>query len=200
MYQIKMLECEEDILSCEPLSIRCFNWGGSYRPVSFAQAGLLKEKGFLIRLSSQETNPLCTYSHNDNPVYLDSALEAFLQLNPEHDLRYINLELNSAGALLAKFGKDRADRISFTKSQYECCPTWHGQNEDGWWVQVLLPFSLIEEFYGPLSFAEGTKIRCNFFKISESKSVEHFASYAPISYPTPNFHLPEFFADAVIIK
>lgn len=200
MYQIKAINHMEDILSCENFSIRFFNWGGDYRPESWGYAGLLEDKGFLIRLCCKEENPLCTYTEPNDPVYLDSAMEAFLQLDPENRLDYVNLEINSNGTLLAKFGEGRSDRSFFSPQQMDACRVTHGRDNDIWWVQVLLPFSVIEELYGPLSFTNGTKIRCNFYKISESKSLEHYASYAPIHYSKPNFHLPEFFADAVISK
>ncbi|HBA63413.1 MAG TPA: hypothetical protein DCZ20_06120, partial [Lachnospiraceae bacterium] len=29
--------------------------------------------------------------------------------------------------------------------------------------------------------------------------IEHYASYAPISAPEPDFHLPEFFAKAILV-
>jgi len=70
-----------------------------------------------------------------------------------------------------------------------------------WWVEILLPFSVIDDFYGEGSTAKLTKgaiLRCNFFKLSETPEVEHYASYSPIDYPTPNFHMPEFFAEAVV--
>lgn len=200
MYQIKIINKKEELCSCDSFSIRHFNWGGDYRPQAYGYAGLLKDKGFLIRLLCKEENPLCTYTKPNDPVYLDSALEAFLQLNSEKVSDYINLELNSNGTLLAKFGKDRSTRTDFTLRQIKNCPVESGRTDDTWWVEILLPFSIIEELYGPLSFSEGTKIRCNFYKISESKSCEHYASYAPIQHPQPNFHLPEFFADAVISK
>lgn len=200
MYQIKLLNHQDEILSCPQFLIQFFNWGGNYRPYSYGYAGLLKEKGLLVRLYSQEADPLCTYDQSNDPVYLDSALEAFFQLDPEHSKSYINLELNAAGVLLAKFGEGREKRTFFSQKQIDRCHVRHGRSQDFWWVQILLPFSVIEDFYGPLSLEAGSKIRCNFYKISENKSLEHYASYAPIYYPKPNFHLPEFFADAVISK
>ena len=200
MYQIKIIEQEKEITSCSQFAIQCFNWGGDYQPYSYGYAGLLNQQGLLIRLCSQEADPLCTYAQANDPVYLDSALEAFLQLNPEQISNYINLELNAKGVLLAQFGKNKNERSFFSEEQIKSCRITHGQNEDFWWVQALLPLSVISQLYGPLSLNEGTRIRCNFFKISESKAQEHYASYAPIQYPKPNFHLPEFFADAIITK
>ena len=39
-----------------------------------------------------------------------------------------------------------------------------------------------------------------FIKISESKEAEHYASYSPILSSVPSFHVPEFFADAKIVR
>lgn len=198
MYAIKIIKEPEHLLDCQPFSIDNFSWGGSYRPVAWGYAGLLSEKGFLIRLESSEPDPLCTYTKTNDPVYKDSALEAFLQLNPDHSPAYINLELNANGTLLAMFGDKKDNRICFSEEQAALCPVTCYRGSEGWWVQLLLPFCVIEDFYGPVSFLPGTRVRCNFYKISESPAWEHYASYAPISHEVPNFHLPVFFADAVI--
>ncbi|MFR4916405.1 MAG: carbohydrate-binding family 9-like protein [Coprococcus phoceensis] len=39
---------------------------------------------------------------------------------------------------------------------------------------------------------------CNFYKISEDPEIEHYGAYAPIGSETPNFHLPVFFAEAIV--
>lgn len=204
MYEIKQIKESAEILSCSKFEIKHFNWNSSYQPHSYGYAGLLEGKGLLVRLCCQENDPLCTYTEPNSMVYKDSALEAFFQFNPTHNNGYINLELNSAGILRAQFGETRDERQFFTKEQMqqcliECGKEQNSQGQDIWWVQVLLPFSIIEYFYGPLALSEGTGLCCNFFKLSETKEIEHYASYSPIDYPVPNFHLPEFFAEAVIV-
>lgn len=208
MYEIKQITEPAEILSCTRFDINHFNWNSNYQPVSYGYAGLLKDKGLLVHLCCEENNPLCTYTEPNSMVYKDSALEAFFQLNPEHNNGYINLELNSAGVLRAQFGETRDEREFFTSEQMEKCVIEHGrnqdvqnqniQNHDYWWVQILLPFSVMEDFYGKIDLTEGTRLRCNFFKLAEAAEIEHYASYSPIEHPVPNFHLPEFFAEAVI--
>ena len=46
----------------------------------------------------------------------------------------------------------------------------------------------------------GSRFTCNFYKIKESKGLTHFASFAPITAPEPDFHLPEYFAHAQILE
>lgn len=211
MYEIKTIHSEKDILSCNKFEISHFNWSADYKPYSYGYVGLLETKGLLVRLCCEEDNPLCTYTEPNSMVYKDSAMEAFFQINPEGNKGYINLELNSAGVLRAQFGENREERTFFTEEQMEQCKIRWGKEtisshntstpESTWWVQILLPFSVIDDFYGKDSAAkltEGSTLYCNFFKLSESPEVEHYASYAPIDYPSPNFHMPEFFAEAVV--
>ena len=211
MYEIKTIQSKKDILNCNKFEINHFNWSKDYRPYSYGYAGLLENKGLLVRLCCEEENPLCTYTEPNSMVYKDSALEAFFQINPEKNKGYINLELNSIGTLRAQFGETRDERTFFTDEQMKQCEILCDKKQmEGttatqsvWWVQIALPFAVIENFYGEGSsknLKEGTTLRCNFFKLSESSEAEHYASYSPIHYPTPNFHMPEFFADAVIVR
>ncbi len=65
---------------------------------------------------------------------------------------------------------------------------------------MKLPVSILEEIYGPLHLEEGSTFTCNFYKISETKEIEHYASYSPILSEIPSFHLTEFFETAIITK
>lgn len=212
MYEIKKITSKQDILTCNKFEINHFNWSSGYKPYSYGYVGLLENSGLLVRLCCEEDNPLCTYTKPNSMVYKDSALEAFFQINPEKNKGYINLELNSAGVLLAQFGENRDERIFFTEEQMKQCEIRSGKEaldakngspvQNMWWVEILLPLAIINNFYGEGSavrLVEGATLRCNFFKLSETPEIEHYASYSPINYPTPNFHMPEFFAEAVII-
>lgn len=210
MYEIKKITSRQDILTCNKFEINHFNWSSGYKPYSYGYVGLLENSGLLVRLCCEEDNPLCTYTKPNSMVYKDSALEAFFQINPEKNKGYINLELNSAGVLLAQFGENRDERIFFTEEQMKQCEITCGKEkaEDNstskptWWVQILLPLTVIDDFYGEgitAKLKDRATLRCNFFKLSETPEIEHYASYSPINYPTPNFHMPEFFAEAVII-
>ena len=208
MYEIKKIASIQDILTCNKFEINHFNWTKDYRPYSYGYVGFLEKEGLLVHLCCEEDNPLCTCTEPNSMVYKDSALEAFFQINPEHNKGYINLELNSAGVLRAQFGETRDERTFFTEKQMRLCHISKGKEllesgQEMWWVEILLPFSILDDFYGDGSAAElieGSTLRCNFFKLSESPEIEHYASYGPIDHPVPNFHLPEFFEDAVICK
>lgn len=70
--------------------------------------------------------------------------------------------------------------------------------EEQWNVSLMVPIEILECIYGELYLKEGTKFNCNFYKICETKENEHYASYEYVKSKNPNFHLPEYFAEAVI--
>lgn len=70
--------------------------------------------------------------------------------------------------------------------------------EEQWNVSLMIPIEILEYIYGELYLKEGTKFNCNFYKICETKENEHYASYEYVKSKNPNFHLPEYFAEAVI--
>ena len=99
---------------------------------------------------------------------------------------------------LAAYGKNRTDRTFIPdeiRKDIECKADIH---EDFWTVELKIPVYTLEQIYGSLTLESGSEFHCNFYKISETKEIEHFASYAMIESETPNFHLPEFFEAAVL--
>lgn len=51
-----------------------------------------------------------------------------------------------------------------------------------------------------MNLQEGSDFRCNFYKICETKEYEHYAAYRCVESEQPNFHLPKYFENAVILK
>ena len=128
-------------------------------------------------------------------VWTDSCLEFFLQPFPE-DPRYMNIEVNAAGAALIAVGPDREHRVPL-----ERCPggmdiraSRHG---DGWWaVAYTVPFALLEALFGRRP-VPGMAMRGNFYTCDESIH-PHFGSWNPIEAPAPDFHRPECFGELVL--
>lgn len=156
---------------------------------------MLKDDGFIILMTAIEKNPLRRYSKDDDPVYKDSALEAFLNFNPERGQDYLNFEMNANGAILSGFGRGRNRRrvADITKYRATCTAEI---SEASWNVILKIPMELIRDVYQLDSIEAGSKITCNFYKICEDPQFEHYASYAPIMNDIPDFHLPEFFSEA----
>jgi hypothetical protein len=61
-----------------------------------------------------------------------------------------------------------------------------------WHNEFFIPCRLLEAYIGPLGDLGGQEWRANFYKIAETNSHPHFASWSPILEGV-NFHSPEFF-------
>ena len=104
------------------------------------------------------------------------------------------------GALLACYGKNKMNRIPFTPDQIRKMKCSAEIQEEQWNVNLALPIEILEQVYGKLNLQEGSDFRCNFYKICETKEYEHYAAYRCVGSEQPNFHLPEYFENAVILK
>ena len=98
------------------------------------------------------------------------------------------------------YGKDRTYRTCFTKEELKGFACEAQILEDRWTISFRIGIDILERIYGPLHLQAGSTFTCNFYKISEAKEIEHYASYSPIKTTIPSFHLPEFFAMAEIVK
>ena len=158
-----------------------------YRPE--ARAWLTEdETGFNALLAAREETVCANATEWNGQVWLDSCLECFLS-PVEGDPRYMNVEVNAAGAGLIGLGEERANRtcLSAPPKDLELEVSRH---EGGWWaVRYRLRFSLLESLFG----AEPTRVmRANFYACDESLH-PHFGAWSPIDAPRPDFHRPECF-------
>lgn len=188
----------DQLKECPTFEINHFQWNNVYQPKAFGQMAMMENYGFVVSMTAVEKNPLRRYTKNEDPVYMDSGLEAFINFNPEAGKDYFNFEMNANGAILSGFGygRDRKRVIDITTYRPVCTAAIV---EDSWNVILRIPMELIEDVYGIATPKKGDIISCNFFKISEDPELEHYASFAPVTSEKPNFHLSEFFSEAVII-
>ncbi len=198
-YPIKVIEDCSEIKLCPLFQVDKYNWGGDYRPETFGALGFIPHTGFYLKMTCMEQEPVRVYTQPNDPVYFDSAMEAFFQFYPdEMPETYLNFEANANGALHAKYGNGRWVRNVFPPDLHNACRC-KGTVHDGFWtMELTVPFSLIEFVYGHSDFVSGDRLTCNFYKIKESEGLTHFGSYTAIENEEPNFHLPQFFADAII--
>lgn len=195
--KIKILKNKEELNTAAPLEISHLLWGTKSIPRTYFYIGFVPGDGFYLRMVCEEKDPRRTYTEDLSPVYRDSAMEAFFQFVPEQEV-YLNFEVNANGALLATYGPSRVYRSYFTKEDLEKFECQAEVEEDRWSASLRIPLSVLEHIYGPLKLEAGDVIACNFYKISESEEIEHYASYSPILTSIPSFHLPEYFASAVL--
>lgn len=196
-YQVKMIANEEQINTCELFQVDNYQWSGSYRPKTYGRMGILNGNTILVLMTTVEKEPLRRYTGNDEAVYEDSAMEAFFNFSPDRGMEYVNFEVNANGAMLSAFGdKHKRKFLKERSAARAVCKVSIG--EDSWNVLLRIPMELIYDLYGIKALEKGGRFTCNFYKISEDPAIEHYASFSPIESRNPNFHLPEFFEDAII--
>jgi hypothetical protein len=197
IYSIKTIHSIHEINECPIFEIAHFQWRNIYKPKAFGQMAMLKDYGFIISMTAMEKDPLRTYNQDEDPVYQDSALEAFINFNPKEGQNYFNFEMNANGALLSGFGQGRnRQRVKDITGYQASCTAEISDNS--WKVMLHIPMELIRDVYHLDSIESGSLVSCNFFKICENPQLEHYASYAPIINENPNFHMPEFFVEAMV--
>lgn len=201
---VEIIQSSKELESTKPFQIDKLLWGTESIPKTYGYIGFVPGDGFYVKMVCEEKNPLRNYTQDKSPVYRDSAMEAFFMFEPEKDRRgafvYLNFEMNANGALLAAYGKERIYRTYFPENAYEAFGCRALIEEKQWSVSFRIPLVVLNEVYGALRLEEGSRFSCNFYKISETEAIEHYASYALIETEIPSFHLPEFFETAVLAK
>lgn len=202
--RVPIIKAVEELKNVTPFQVENLLWGTKAIPKTYVYLGFIPGDGFRLRMICEEKNPLRTFTNEQEPVYRDSALEAFFQFEPGRTGNsseiYLNFEVNANGALLAAYGRERTYRTYFEKGDMKAFECKALVEEEQWSVELRIPINVLEKIYGELHLGAGSIFRCNFYKISESVDIEHYASYAPIRSEVPSFHLPEFFATAEIVE
>jgi hypothetical protein len=171
--------------------------------------GYIPDAGLFVQMTSDEPDPLRTMTRHMDMVCRDSALEAFfafpdVPLSPEDDYTpddngmYFNFEVNANGAMYAKTGRGRKGREMLSPEEMDAAGVRAWLLPGGWGAEFLVPVTLTERLVGITDFRPQDVFFCNFYKRSEDPKIEHYLSFSPIDTETPNFHLPRFFAKAVV--
>lgn len=197
-YEVKIISQEEDIKDCSRFEIDHLLWDKGFLRPAYGRLGFIKDQGLFLTLTCEEKNPLRTFHEANTPVYLDSAMEAFFCFDKESGV-YLNFEMNANGALLAMYGSGRVGRKPLPLDLHASCMCKAVVNETSWSLSLHIPMKLLTYVYGNLGLKKGSHFTCNFYKISETSSIEHYASFSPVLTPKPDFHRPEYFSGAVLV-
>ncbi len=164
-----------------------------------------------VRLHSSEFPITARIQEEGGPVHLDSCLEFFWSPdNTKPD--YFNFEFNPSGILHVKLGPDRHHRSLFPFDKSLLCVesavsgagigtdagigagAGVGANDEaGWTICFCIPFSLLHE----LGITPTLRSRANFYKCGDETPAPHFASWNPVTSPTPDFHRPIDFGELI---
>ena len=79
--EVQLIESKELLeISRTCLKSRHLLWGTERIPKTYGYIGFVKGEGFYLKLVCLEKNPLRIYKEDQDPVYKDSAVEAFFQI------------------------------------------------------------------------------------------------------------------------
>ena len=104
--EVPAISSAEELENVEPFRVEHLLWGTTQIPETYGYLGFVPSDGFYLKMVCKEKNPLRVYEKNQDPVYRDSAMEAFFQFDSERERNtnalYLNLEVNANGALRAE--------------------------------------------------------------------------------------------------
>lgn len=126
-------------------------------------------------------------------VWEDSCVELFLSLDNKQT--YYNFEFNVLGTGLIGYGPSvKSERNRLTAEQIQSVETLTLVGNKGgqkvWEMFLLIPKDLVGE-----EGLSGKTAHANFYKCGDKLPNPHFISWNPIDFPSPNFHLPQFFGE-----
>lgn len=141
-------------------------------------------------------------------VWRDSCVEFFFSPTPETDRGYFNLEMNCGGTMLLHYrGATPESRRPIANEDLEqirirtSLPRIIDPQIDepvAWTLACRLPLLLIRQYCPEATMpGPGVRWRANFYKCAEHVSHPHWITWAPVDFPKPNFHLPQFFGHLI---
>ncbi len=159
----------------------------------------------------QEAHPRCEVTENFGRICTDSACELFLAfpdaaacraesfVPQASDQLYLNFEVNTAGFIYAKYGRERQGRVALSDKQLALLEISAQVQEQMWTLELSIPRTLLQEIADFDVLADGCNFAYNLYKISEHPSCEHYAARFALNSPTPNFHRPQDFQAVKIV-
>jgi hypothetical protein len=138
-------------------------------------------------------------------VWEDSCVEFFFTPGPDIERGYFNFEANCKGVFLFKYHLGNSE-TNGTVSLEDCkkikiSPSLSRNVEqesaepENWTLEYNIPISILSKYMKVDQPKPGASWRANFYKCADKSSHPHWLTWAPIDYPEPQFHLPEFFGE-----
>lgn len=135
-------------------------------------------------------------------VWEDSCVEFFFSPGPDVERGYFNFEANCKGVFLFQYhlnnginefvSEDDCKRIKISHSLTKEVEQEYAEPEN-WIVEYSIPVSVLSKYMQVDEPGPGVSWRANFYKCADKTSHPHWLTWAPVDYPRPKFHLPEFF-------
>jgi len=151
------------------------------------------ENGFLVRFTVEEKEPLREKKDHFQMVHEDSCVEFFVNFTPELCNKYINFEVNAAGAMNASFRSDRYDQVPLKREEIEGLGIRVELKEDCWSVSYCIGYDLVRSYFPEFDPGKITCLKGNLYKCGDLTQIPHYLAYFPVGTQQPDYHRPEYF-------
>ncbi len=190
-------------------SIRLENFMGE-KPDHFPETRvkLLYDKDFvyvIFHVKDQFVKAIA--KERNGQVWMDSCVEFFFSPGPDTERGYFNFEANCKGVFLFEYHRNNGDIKGFVSPEdCEKVKISHSlkadveqeiQDPQEWSVEYRIPFAVLKNYIKTEEPRPGVTWRANFYKCADKTSHPHWLTWAPVDFPRPKFHLPEFFRKLV---
>lgn len=183
---------------------RANNWDMTFKPETEVKMCYSSKRIYLI-YRVEDRFVRCLTSEVNGPVHQDACVEFFFSPAENDPRGYFNLEINCGGTVKLGYRDGlKAEAVHAGNEDVKKMKVCHSlpgiiqkEIEDPvvWTLEIAVPFEILNN-YSPVPVPySGAKWRTNFYKCAENNSHPHWLSWAPITSPSPNFHLPEFFGE-----
>ena len=140
-------------------------------------------------------------------VWMDSCVEFFFSPGSDTERGYFNFEANCKGVFLFEYHTGNGSTTGFV-SREDCDKVkishslkLNVENEITepveWNLEYRIPVSVLKKYMKVDEPGPGVTWRANFYKCADKTSHPHWLTWAPVNFPQPKFHLPEFFGQIV---
>ncbi|MDO4566897.1 MAG: hypothetical protein Q4B42_06150 [Oscillospiraceae bacterium] len=170
------LSADEPALDTLPVFKTTFYpWAGeedSFRPLAYARAAFVKDRGFLVDLQAFEREP----ERGARELRDDSCLALAFSFFPEKNDDILCLIANrEARSELYLNGELTLERPKLN--------TYAGEDEQGWYwgLRFYLDCALLQKLCGSCKIEAGQRLRGNFYKFLRAGSCAHLATVCPVS-------------------
>ena len=140
---------------------------------------------------------------NPKIVCQDSCVEFFFTPGTSIGDRYFNIEVNCGGTMLFQYQADPRGESQILKDcKAEGIEIAHSlpqrvepeiKEPTTWTLEYRVPFKAIEKYSAIEKPGPGVVWRANLYKCGDKTSHPHWLTWSFVDFPTPNFHLPQFF-------
>lgn len=189
-------DAQEKLSKLSPIEVSCNNWPDQFPETPKVSVRLLhNNKEIFVRFDVEEKYTMARVENDNGQVWTDSTCEFFISFDEK---TYYNIEMTCIGKVLIGYRSNIEPQLGSTDSikrlpSLGTEPFAERIGDNKWSLTYSVP--IIAFWKHNLTELHGVKARGNFYKCGDNLTKPHFLSWSPIKYPTPNFHLPEFFGE-----